>query len=260
MIFRLLEPLSYPIGILWAVLIVGSIYFFRKKQPTPFRFAFLLAAFLTIFGCTPVPYLLIASLERPFARATISNLPKCDAVVVLGGQLKHSQFEAAGFTTAFGADRIATGIQTLLSGKTKILVLGGGNVPSANGAFSEGERVKQLFSDWKALPGEIVALRSSASTRDEAVNFAELVRQKGWTNVALVTSAYHLPRAVAAFEKAGVPIHPVACDFKGMPALSYGFLGLHGFQLVPTTEPLGVTGLFIHEIIGRVVYKIKGWT
>jgi uncharacterized SAM-binding protein YcdF (DUF218 family) len=258
-LFKVIEALLYPIGLIWAALIIAAIYSARKRRRGFWVFVSL-AAFLTIFGCTPVPYLLLASLERQYVKATLEASPQVDAVVVLGGQLKHSPYEAAGFTTAFGVDRIATGVQMLLSGKARVLVFGGGHVPIANGTFSEGERVKELFAQWKLSPGEVITLQSSTNTRDEAVHFSELAVQKGWTNVVLVTSAYHLPRAVASFKKAGVHVHPVACDFRGMPALSYGFLGFHGFQPVPTTEPLAVTGLYIHEMIGRVVYKIKGWT
>lgn len=260
MISRLFEPLVYPVGLVWAALIVGSIVFFRKKQRAAFGFASLLAAILTVFGCTPIPYLLLASLERPFVAATLANAPSADAVVVLGGQLKGSQYEAAGFTTGFGADRIATGVQALLSGKTARLVLGGGNVPTERGSFVEGERLKEFLTQWKSFPGEIIAMKPSANTHEEAIHFRSLANERRWTNVLLITSAYHLPRAVAAFEKAGVRVQPVGCDFKGIPALNYGHRGLRGFQWVPTTEPLAVVGLYIHEILGSIVYKMKEWT
>ena len=45
-----------------------------------------------------------------------------------------------------------------------------------------------------------------SNTHDEAVAVAMLARQRGWGQIILVTHPWHMRRAAAAFEKAGVRV------------------------------------------------------
>jgi uncharacterized SAM-binding protein YcdF (DUF218 family) len=253
---RLAEPLFYPVGLIWLALMVATIHFYRKKIKEAHRFCLSLFALLTLFGCTPLPYLLLATLERPFTGATAQNARSADAALVLGGQTRASAFESAGFTTMSGFDRLLTGLDLQRLNKVQTLVLSGGvEVVGAN-TISEGARLEKFLRDYNLKGSEVIALSSSKTTHDEAVNFRALLAQRSWTNVLLVTSAYHMERSLAVFRKAGIPVEPVACEFISGPRL--GTIPF-GFQFIPTAEPLKLTGVYIHEIIGRLLYKLRGW-
>jgi uncharacterized SAM-binding protein YcdF (DUF218 family) len=55
----------------------------------------------------------------------------------------------------------------------------------------------------------IVRERCSLSTRDNARFTADILRRRGLRSAALVTCAWHVPRARALFTKAGVPTRAV---------------------------------------------------
>jgi len=70
----------------------------------------------------------------------------------------------------------------------------------------------------------------------------------------LVTSAAHMPRSVAAFEKAGVEVFPVSTDVRVIRAS-----GLTVFDFLPHAGALSMTSDAMREWLGRKVYEFRGW-
>lgn len=94
-----------------------------------------------------------------------------------------------------------------------------------------------------------------ANTHDEAVRFKELSAQRGWRKVILVTSALHIPRSVAAFAAQGIAVVPVACDFQ-----AYGVPPVEGdFSPFPRQSRFHQLALYLHEKIGWLAYRLRGW-
>ena len=93
------------------------------------------------------------------------------------------------------------------------------------------------------------------NTHDEALRFKELSAQRGWHKVILVTSALHVPRAVAVFAAQGIAVVPVACDFQ-----TYGVPSTQGdFSPFPRQGRFYLLSLYLHEKIGWWVYRARGW-
>ena len=69
----------------------------------------------------------------------------------------------------------------------------------------------------------------------------------------LVTSANHMPRAVAAFRKAGM--QPIPAPTEYLTRDDYGFLGY-----LPTLKHLMCVNAFVYESLGMAWYKLKDWT
>ena len=74
-------------------------------------------------------------------------------------------------------------------------------------------------------------------------------------NFLLVTSAYHMPRAMSVFKKAG---------FKNItPYLTNRISGKRRFSfdhlLIPNPDALFNLQFLIHEWVGYIIYKIKGY-
>ena len=74
-------------------------------------------------------------------------------------------------------------------------------------------------------------------------------------NFLLVTSAYHMPRSIAVFKKAGFKnITPyITNKISGIRRYSFDHL------FIPNSDALSSLQLLIHEWIGFFVYKIKGY-
>ena len=70
----------------------------------------------------------------------------------------------------------------------------------------------------------------------------------------LVTSALHMPRAVAAFRGAGIRVVPAATDVRAAADHSPAV-----FDWVPSAAALELTTAALHEIAGLFYYRWRGW-
>jgi uncharacterized SAM-binding protein YcdF (DUF218 family) len=84
------------------------------------------------------------------------------------------------------------------------------------------------------------------------VEVAALARREGWTRIVLVTSASHMPRSMAAFRAVGIEPVAAPCDYTDLDPFSSGWL-------LPEARALRNTTRAIHEIVGQVWYRIRGW-
>lgn len=89
----------------------------------------------------------------------------------------------------------------------------------------------------------------SSDTRENARYSAKILKQNGVTKVLLVTSAWHMPRAIDCFQRAGIDAIAAPTGFRGEIFASWT-------SFVPHWNGLRDTCLAMHEWGGRVVYAI----
>ncbi|MEM9380533.1 MAG: YdcF family protein [Planctomycetota bacterium] len=92
---------------------------------------------------------------------------------------------------------------------------------------------------------------ASLSTRQNARLSAEGLRERGITRVAVVTHAWHMPRARAAFERAGLEVLPA-------PMAPHSIPHRLGRGLMPRGRSLRDSCWAVHEYVGRLWYRISG--
>jgi uncharacterized SAM-binding protein YcdF (DUF218 family) len=96
------------------------------------------------------------------------------------------------------------------------------------------------------VPRERLVLETiSTNTRENAAFSALLARAYGAEEVVVVTSAYHMPRALAELERAGVHALPLSVEFSGLP-------GTLPSLWLPSVYGLQALHLAIHEVLGRL--------
>jgi uncharacterized SAM-binding protein YcdF (DUF218 family) len=102
-------------------------------------------------------------------------------------------------------------------------------------------------------PARILLEEKSRSTHENAVYAKEMIRPTPGQTWVLVTSAFHMPRAVASFDGVGWSVIPYPVDFKIDPrtGLSAGFSLLDG---------LSAATLAGKEWAGLLGYRLMGWT
>ena len=99
----------------------------------------------------------------------------------------------------------------------------------------------------------VIIEERSRSTHENAVFAKELIRPGPSQNWVLVTSAFHMPRAVAAFRAVDWSVIPYPVDFKIDPST-----GLRAnFSLVDGLSSSTIAG---KEWAGLVGYRLLGWT
>ena len=91
----------------------------------------------------------------------------------------------------------------------------------------------------------------SQNTAENALFSAEILRRKGIGRVYLVTHAWHMPRAKAAFERHGIVVIPAPTGF-----VSRGE-GLILADWIPQSTALAGSSFAIHEWLGLVWYQLR---
>ena len=98
----------------------------------------------------------------------------------------------------------------------------------------------------------IIEENESRSTNENAVNIARLIKRAELDpNILLVTSALHMKRAKAVFEKQGLEVCPVAVDHRGIK-------NVPAYALWPQTTAMVKFDLLLHEVMATVAYKMSG--
>ena len=207
---------------------------------------------------------LIWGLEDRAAALTPRQLPRADAVVVLGGGLRPALPPRQGVEVAEGGDRLLRGVQ-LVRRAPPLLVTSGGRVsftghdPAPPEALWARDLAEEL-----GLPADRILINpGSRSTAEEARDIGTLGRRRGWTRVLLVTSAFHMPRSLATFQRrSGLTVVPVACDYQLPDRAHYGkpTLGNTLKSLVPDAEALYLSTLALKEHLGLAIYRLRGWS
>jgi uncharacterized SAM-binding protein YcdF (DUF218 family) len=255
-IIRFLAPLGESIGFIWLLILLASVYLFWRRQWLGSFVTLLLAALIYVASGTPLPTVLLASMEKPYAVEDFKDIPFCDAVVVLGGGHRLSPHDVFGFELNDAGDRIVTGMELMRQRKGKVLVVGGKTVRVGDQKQDGGELLKKWFYAWQLPNAPILTLGGSPDTRAEALYVQKLVAQHHWQKVILVTSAFHMKRAEAVFKNLGISVAPVGCDFRAykIPTpedrISY----------IPDLERFVQMHLFLHETVGWWLYSWRGWT
>ena len=211
---------------------------------------------LTALTCTPLASLLISSLENTHGRIAISDLSAEDVIVCLGGGAEPSPSEPSGVHLKSSGDRLTTAMALLAQQKAPLLVLsGGGYADKSGGMLSEADRVVDSMRSLSWTTQPVLSLGICADTRDEALKVAALTKEKGWKRILLVTSAYHMPRAAGSFQKMGLSIVAVPCNYLSTVNRVGALQWLH----LPHPEGLSVFDVWLHEILGTWFYRSKDW-
>lgn len=89
----------------------------------------------------------------------------------------------------------------------------------------------------------------SRTTRQNAAFTAAILRARGLERIILVTSASHMPRALALFEGQGLQVTPASADHRTMAGHSQQPV----LRWLPDPDALGASSRALKEIVGRQV-------
>ncbi|WP_119165636.1 YdcF family protein [Algihabitans albus] len=204
---------------------------------------------------TPVERWLMSSLETRFPTPDLPE--RIDGIVVLGGGLSVAT-AAIGLDHAIGggADRVTAAARLANRyPEAEILYSSGARWP-ADAPLSEADYAADLLEDLGVAPERIRREDRSRNTRENALYALEMADPQPGETWLLVTSAFHMPRAVACFRAVGWTTLPYPVDRRlapprpGQPAGWFG-PGGGGFGLMTTA---------VKEYVGLLAYRLAGWT
>ncbi len=214
---KFFTPLIQPLGMAWAGLVVATILCLCRRRWLGAAVGGLCSLLLWFISQPPVATHLLGRLERPWLHHTLAECPSADAVIVLGGGWRPSRPGFEGLDLTAAVDRWIAGVELCRRGRATNLVVGGDPIQPPPGTRPAAAGLRDWLTNWGLPTFQLESLGPVRTTRDEALRTRELVDRTGWKRVILVTSAFHMRRAIAAFEKVGISVEPAACDFQVEP-------------------------------------------
>src|SRR5262249_48246004 len=133
-----------------------------------------------------------------------------DAVVVFGGLYDDAATLTWGrpaYTDA--VERMLVGFDLWRAGRARVVVFSGANVPGGPGRPSEAEALATQLERWGTPHDALVVEGESRNTHENAAFVAKIARERGWTKIALVTSAAHMKRAAGCMRAEGIEVAPI---------------------------------------------------
>lgn len=240
---KLLPILASPLFLILVLAVLGL--FLRR------RWINVLIVLVLLIGANPhIASKSRALLDGGYTYVPVETVEPVDAVIVLSGML-HA-VEAADGTLHYerngSIDRFEKGLEYIQKDKAETLILTRGFLPWSKGR-PEGEELKEMAVNRGIPASKIILTEIAQNTDQEAQAIAQLLQED--QTAALVTSAFHMPRALRVFEARGLAVVPHAVDISGNGS------NFTPMDILPTAGALSQNSLFVREMIGRVYYRLK---
>ena len=211
-------------------------------------------ALIAVAGLSPLGNALILPLEQRFPPWDASRGPPV-GIVVLGGAISPDVSVARGEVALNeAAERITATIELARKYPNARIIYSGGNSALI---FDEPVEAAVAVREFEALgiPHErITAEEQSRNTIENAVFSRLIANPKPGERWLLVTSAYHMPRAMAVFRAAGFPVEAYPVDWRTRGLID----AVRPFHSL--SDGLSQTDTAVHEWVGLLAYRLTGKT
>ncbi len=235
----------------WILIIqLGGMLWWRRSPQKAYRCMAIGLGLIIASGWKPLPDALLRQLECQ-TRPPIGSLEGYTGVVVLGGALEPSQlapFPGAGVPLNEAAERMTMPVALLRRYPHLRIVFTGGEASLFPRNAPESSLAQQFFEDMGVPPGQVTYESRSRTTFENAEYSARLPGVTKTDRWLLLTSAWHMPRAVATFTAAGWNVTPYPVDYRAGASTP-----LDDYSLVTSLQRWQ---LALHEIIGTWSYRL----
>lgn len=154
-----------------------------------------------------------------------------------------------------GADRVMHTVQLYKEKKVKNILITGGSGSLVRNEIKEADQLKKILLLCEIPEEDIWIEDQSRNTYENAAFSAEILNDefpKG--KYLLVTSAFHLRRAQACFQKQGVTTQNFSTDFYTYPTRF-----TPDSLFIPSEGALAKWSILVKEMVGMLFYKIAGY-
>lgn len=243
--------LTSPLGLFFLGLGVGALARRARSRAVRRLGRFAVVAALVLFwilGCGVTTRILGVPLEGEEPAEELADGPFAAIVVLGGGMAVHAHCGRPEMYAS--ADRVWTAARqyrrtAAVAGDAKVVCTGGGVIGSS----------VRLLEDLGVPREAILWFEEPRNTEEEAQRLKAHLRPADGEEprIALVTSAWHMPRAKTLFARAGFAVVPVPTDFE-MHAIAEEPLRLGDF--LPSVDALLRNGYALKEWVARVGYAV----
>jgi uncharacterized SAM-binding protein YcdF (DUF218 family) len=245
--------------ILWGLVAPGSLLFlllcgaflWHRRRPALSRglLGLVLLAFAVV-ALLPVTQWLASPLEQRFPLPQPQSLARVDGIIVLGGAIESDptgNVEQPALDDA--AERLTSFAALARRYPGARLIYSGGSGQVRNTETREADLAKPLLQALGVDSSRTIYERESRNTWENAVYSQKLADPKPGETWLLVTSAWHMPRAVGCFRKLGWNVTPYPVDYVGNGPAWASLDAIKQFHII---------GLVEKEWIGLITYRLMG--
>lgn len=253
---KIIMQIVFPPGsIILAVFLISILFLFNRKKLATF-FSIFLIFFLFLLSSWFGEYILLRPLEDDYVRLQEelkNNLNLSNPVIVVlgGGLIENSLAEKTGKTEIgevtlarlYGAYGIYREIQCPIW-------VSGGSVPGYSGDVPSAEIMEEVLIKMGIPPNNIFQESESRTTFENALLTIKEIKEEGYQEIILVTSALHMRRSVQSFENSEITIIPAPVNYlfeNTQPGL---------LNILPNRFSFDHNLRALHEWIGLLYYKI----
>ena len=247
----ILSPASLLVLLLGAGLVLENSSRVSLKK-TGRLLCFLVVFCLAAIAILPVGDWALAPLENRFA----FNPPnQVDGIIVIGGDEKPQISEARGQPVALDSMRRYVMFLDMARRypNAKLVFSGGSSLLNPIAATLDSDVAQKIMADIGVPTDRVIFERKSRNTYENAVYSANILHPEGSQNWLLVTSAWHMPRAIGCFRKAGWNVF----------AVPTGYFTTGEYRMYPAfrfAEQMQLLTLAFHEYVGLIFYRLSGRT
>ena len=208
---------------------------------------------LVLQGWEPLPDALLRQLEDPYTHTpSAQDVQSSHGVVVLGGALESSHVweGRTQFALNDAAERMIAPLVLMRQKPALQLLFTGGEGDLLDRGMTEAARARVFYESLGLPPDSLLVEDKSRTTFENAVLSARVPGVDPTKPWLLVTSAWHMRRSLATFQKAGWNVTPYAVDFS-----TGSRTPLTAYSLVRSSRKWA---LLLHEYLGLLAYQMAG--
>lgn len=195
--------------------------------------------------------ILMGALEKNYPPVAADKLPKADVIVLLGGAIRGKvSSETLADMNSLG-DRLIFAVAAFKASKAPLILVTGG---APEGYDPEAELIRDILVTM-GVPGDKIILETrNRVTLDSRKYVPETLQSIGAESILLVTSAFHMRRALWVFESLDITVFAAPTDHQ---VLLRG-TGFNPLDYLPNVKALQFTTWAFHEAIGYAYYNVRG--
>ena len=249
---KLFWLVAQPVSLICLLVLAGLILTFLRRKGLGRTLIGVGLVGLFLIGFTNIGALMLQPLEGRYARPATFPQDAAGLIVLGGGTDNDVSAARSAYELADNGDRYVEAVRLALAHPTLPVLVSGGVGPIEGAGESDAASTARLFDAFDVTGPRIRYESTSRNTSENAINSAATLRPEKGHRFILVTSAFHMPRAVALFEAAGFSIVPWPVDFHTT--------GDESFSIAPVDASGGINLATIatREWIGLLAYWLTG--
>lgn len=249
---KILSQIAYPLLAALLLAAWAGLLLYRNRRRSGSALLVIALGWLWLWSTPVFSDWVRMGLEQRYPPLPVEALPTADAIVVLGGAMEAAHPPERPYPDLnAAADRVWHAARLFHTGKAPLILVSGGNLPWSGIDQPEATVAAELLQTLGVPHTAIVLEASSRTTKENRDYSLPLLRALGVHRILLVTSALHMPRALALFKATDLEVVPAPTDFEVFPRDN-----AHLLRWLPDAQALADGSRAFKEYLGGWVNRL----